>query len=401
VSRLAVVRGEVPRAGAGPAGGAAAAGPAAPAEASTAERLPQGALPIDDYARLAPDELDRRIAAARAALGSDLLILCHHYQQDDVHKFADLTGDSFRLARLAAERPDARWIVFCGVHFMAESADVLTGPDQTVLLPDLAAGCSMADMADLASVETAWAELEELGLAADVMPVTYMNSAAALKAFCGERGGIVCTSTNAEAVLRWSFARKSRVLFFPDQHLGRNTGRRMGIPLERMALWDPELEWGGNDPEAVRQARLLLWKGHCSVHQIFQPQHVDWWRAEKPGVRILVHPECRMDVVDGADLVGSTEFIIRTVEQAEPGSIWAVGTEVHLVNRLRDRHPDREVHFLSPTVCLCSTMYRIDPQHLCWTLENLRAGHVVNPIRVPEETAAWARVALRRMLEVR
>jgi quinolinate synthase len=234
-----------------------------------------------------------------------------------------------------------------------------------------------------------------------VLPVTYMNSAANLKAFCGERGGIVCTSTNADAVLRWSFERKGKVLFFPDQHLGRNTGKKMGIPLSEMALWDSEQEYGGNVPESVAGARLLLWKGHCSVHQIFQPQHVDWWRAEQPGIRILVHPECRMEVVDKADLVGSTEFIVRTVSEAEPGSKWAVGTEVHLVSRLASTFPDRQVHFLSPTVCMCSTMYRIDPEHLCWALENLREGSVVNRISVPEETARWARVALQRMLEVR
>ncbi|HEY7461758.1 MAG TPA: quinolinate synthase NadA [Gemmatimonadota bacterium] len=358
-------------------------------------------MPFSGYEGLTPEELDARIAAARTALGDELLILCHHYQQDDIYKFADLTGDSFRLARFAAERTDARWIVFCGVHFMAESADILTGPDQIVILPDMAAGCSMADMADLSSVETAWNELRELGLADDVMPVTYMNSAANLKAFCGERGGIVCTSSNADAVLRWSFERKGKVLFFPDQHLGRNTGKKMGIPLAEMALWDPEQEYGGSSPGSLAKARLLLWKGHCSVHQIFQPQHVDWWRAEQPGIRILVHPECRMEVVDKADLVGSTEYIVRTVSEAEPGSKWAVGTEVHLVSRLASNFPDRQVHFLSPTVCMCSTMYRIDPEHLCWALENLREGSVVNRISVPEETARWARVALQRMLEVR
>jgi quinolinate synthase len=360
-----------------------------------------GVLPFSGYEGLSPEELDARIAVAKAALGDELLILCHHYQQEDVYRFADLTGDSFRLARLAAERTDARWIVFCGVHFMAESADILTKPEQIVILPDMAAGCSMADMADLSSVETAWNELGELGLADDVMPVTYMNSAANLKAFCGERGGIVCTSSNADAVLRWSFERKRKVLFFPDQHLGRNTGKKMGIPLTEMALWDPEEEYGGNAPESLEGARLLLWKGHCSVHQIFQPQHVDWWRAEHPGIRILVHPECRMEVVDKADLVGSTEYIVRTVSDAEPGSDWAVGTEVHLVSRLASTLPDRQVHFLSPTVCMCSTMYRIDPEHLCWALENLREGSIVNRISVPEETARWARVALQRMLEVR
>jgi quinolinate synthase len=389
----------------GAAAGTAAVAPAHPglrlAPVVTPPHDRGGVLPFTGYEGLAPEELDARIAAAKAALGSDLLILCHHYQQDDVYRFADLTGDSFRLARLAAERTDARWIVFCGVHFMAESADILTGPEQIVILPDMAAGCSMADMADLSSVETAWNELRELGLADDVMPVTYMNSAANLKAFCGERGGIVCTSSNADAVLRWSFERKRKVLFFPDQHLGRNTGKKMGIPLSEMALWDPEEEYGGNPPETLASARLLLWKGHCSVHQIFQPQHVDWWRAEQPGIRILVHPECRMEVVDKADLVGSTEYIVRTVSEAEPGSKWAVGTEVHLVSRLASTFPDRQVHFLSPTVCMCSTMYRIDPEHLCWALANLREGSVVNRISVPEETARWARVALQRMLEVR
>ena len=372
----------------------------APTRGSGLEVAERAKLPFSDYERLSPEELDARIAAVKSELGSDLLVLCHHYQQDDVYKFADLTGDSFRLARLAAEHAGARFIVFCGVHFMAESADILTGPEQVVILPDLAAGCSMADMADLSQVEVAWSELEELGLAGEVMPVTYMNSAASLKAFCGERGGIVCTSSNADAVLRWSFERKGKVLFFPDQHLGRNTGKRMGIPLEEMALWDPEEEYGGSSAATLERARLLLWKGHCSVHQIFQPQHVDTFRSNVPGIRILVHPECNMEVVDKADLVGSTEFIIRSVTEAPAGSKWAVGTEVHLVNRLRDTLPDREVHFLSPTVCMCSTMYRIDPEHLLWALENLREGSVVNRVRVPEATARWARVALQRMLEV-
>ncbi|GIW88812.1 MAG: quinolinate synthase A [Isosphaeraceae bacterium] len=358
-------------------------------------------LPFETYRTLDPAELDARIRAVKQAMGPELLILGHHYQQDEVIQFADLRGDSYKLAQQAAASRECRWIVFCGVHFMAETADVLTGPDVRVILPDMAAGCSMADMADIDAVETAWAELGELIDTADVMPVTYINSAADLKAFCGRHGGIVCTSSNARAVLDWSFRQRSRVLFFPDQHLGRNTARAMGVPLDQMPVWDPKLPMGGNPAEAIERSRVILWRGHCSVHQMFRPEHVAQFRAKYPGIKILVHPECTMKVVDAADLVGSTEFIIRTIEQAPPGSLWAVGTELHLVNRLAQEHPDKTVMFLSPMVCMCATMYRIDRPHLAWALENLARGTPVNVITVPAETARWARVALERMLEVR
>ncbi|HEX8201225.1 MAG TPA: quinolinate synthase NadA [Isosphaeraceae bacterium] len=357
-------------------------------------------LPFEPYRAAATAELEARIAAAKDALGDRLLILGHHYQQDEVIRFADLRGDSYKLARMAAESRTCRWIIFCGVHFMAETADILTAPEVDVILPDLAAGCSMADMADLDAVEAAWADLGEVIDTAELMPVTYINSTAELKAFCGRHGGIVCTSSNARAVLDWAFARRRRVLFFPDQHLGRNTAKAMGIPLDQMALWDPRLPSGGNTAEALRASRVLLWKGHCSVHQMFRPAHVAQFRRQHPGITVLVHPECMMSVVDAADLVGSTEFILKTIAEAPAGSKWAVGTELHLVNRLAAEHPDKEVYFLSPMVCMCATMYRIDLPHLAWTLENLVQGHAVNAIKVPEATAHWARVALQRMLEV-
>ncbi|HEV3163110.1 MAG TPA: quinolinate synthase NadA [Isosphaeraceae bacterium] len=358
-------------------------------------------LPFEPYRSVVPAELEGRIREVKAALGETLLILGHHYQQDEVIQFADLRGDSYRLAKLASESAACRAIVFCGVHFMAETADVLTRPEVNVILPDMSAGCSMADMADLDAVEAAWADLGELIDTADLMPVTYINSTADLKAFCGRHGGIVCTSSNARAVLDWSFAQRKRVLFFPDQHLGRNTARAMGIPLEQIALWDPREPLGGNLPAAIRETRVLLWKGHCSVHQMFKPAHVKQMRAQHPGIQVLVHPECMMSVVDVADLVGSTEFILKTVAKAPAGSKWAVGTELHLVNRLAKEHPDKEVYFLSPMVCMCATMYRIDLPHLAWALENLAQGTPVNIIKVPENTGHWARVALRRMLEVR
>lgn len=360
-----------------------------------------GPIPFTDYARLPADECAARIAAARATLGDRLLILVHHYQRDDVYQFADRTGDSFKLAQQAAES-SATTIVFCGVHFMAESADILTRPEQVVLLPDLSAGCSMADMAGIDQVEECWHALDDaLGSAGGrVTPVTYMNSSAAIKAFCGERGGIVCTSSNARAVLDWAWARREKVLFLPDQHLGRNTARAMGIPLEGMALWSPRLSDGGVDPEDLERARILLWEGHCSVHAIFRPEHVDRIREARPGVRVLVHPECRMEVVDKADEVGSTETIVRTVEASPPGTEWAIGTEIHLVNRLKVLHPDKGITFLSPTVCMCATMYRIDMPHLAWTLDNLVLGHVVNRIEVDPDTARLARIALDRMLAV-
>jgi quinolinate synthase len=368
------------------------------ATVSNTEILP---LPFGPYREIAASELGERIHTVKADLDQELLILGHHYQQDEVIAFADLRGDSFKLAQSAAESRRCRWIVFCGVHFMAETADVLTDPEVAVVLPDMAAGCSMADMADLDAVEAAWSDLRDVIDTGDIMPVTYINSAADLKAFCGRHGGIVCTSSNARAVLDWSLNQRSRVLFFPDQHLGRNTARRMGIPLETMPVWDPRLPMGGNTEKAIRDSRVLLWKGHCSVHQMFRPSHIDQVRGQHPGIKILVHPECMMPVVDAADLVGSTEFIIRTVAESPSGSCWAVGTELHLVNRLAQEHPDKTVMFLSPMVCMCATMYRIDVPHLAWALENIARGTPVNLIKVPDETAFWARVALERMLEVR
>ncbi len=357
-------------------------------------------LPFEPYRDRSDDELRTRIREIKEELGDALLILGHHYQQDEVIQFADLRGDSYKLSQLAAQSQSCRSIVFCGVHFMAETADVLSRDEVAVYLPDLAAGCSMADMADLESVEAAWQDLSELIDTEDITPVTYINSSADLKAFCGRHGGIVCTSSNARAVLDWAFARRGRVLFFPDQHLGRNTARKMGVPLEQMPVWDPRLPLGGNTADAIRSSRVLLWRGHCSVHQMFRPEHVAQFRQRFPGSRILVHPECTMKVVDAADLVGSTEFIIKTVEQAPAGSIWGIGTELHLVNRLAHEHPDQAIHFLSPMVCMCATMYRIDLPHLAWCLENLARNTPVNRIRVDPETAHWSRVALQRMLEV-
>jgi quinolinate synthase len=357
-------------------------------------------LPFEPYRSVEAAELESRILAAKAELGSSLVILGHHYQQDEVIQFADFRGDSYKLSQQAAESSEARWIVFCGVHFMAETADILTRPEVGVVLPDMAAGCSMADMADLDSVEAAWADLAEVVDVDDITPVTYINSAADLKGFCGRHGGIVCTSSNARAVLEWSFTRRSRVLFFPDQHLGRNTARAMEVPLDSMPVWDPRLPLGGNSEEALKNSRVLLWKGHCSVHQMFKPAHVAQFRKQYPGIKVLVHPECMMSVVDAADLVGSTEFILETINKAPAGSQWAVGTELHLVNRLAQENPDKLVKFLSPMVCMCSTMFRIDLPHLAWSLENLVQGTPVNVVKVPDETAEWGRVALGRMLEV-
>lgn len=367
---------------------------------ATLTRAETQPLPFDPYRTIESAELEARIRAVKSQLGDKLLILGHHYQQDEVIAFADLRGDSYKLAQMAAQSTTCRWIVFCGVHFMAETADVLTRDEVDVILPDLGAGCSMADMADLDSVEAAWSDLGEWVDTNDIMPVTYINSAADLKAFCGRHGGIVCTSSNARAVLEWSFARRKRILFFPDQHLGRNTARRMGIPLEEMSVWDPRLPMGGNNEAAVKSSRVLLWKGHCSVHQMFKPAHVAQMRERHPGIKVLVHPECMMSVVDAADLVGSTEFILKTVAEAPAGSTWAVGTELHLVNRLAKEHPDKTILFLSPMVCMCATMYRIDLPHLAWALENLMHGTPVNVIKVPDETAQWAKTALTRMLEV-
>ncbi len=358
-------------------------------------------LGFDPYRDSSESELGERILKVKRRLGDSLLILGHHYQQDEVIRYADLRGDSYKLSQLAAESRSCRAIVYCGVHFMAETADILSRDEVAVYLPDLSAGCSMADMADLESVEAAWDDLSEWIDTDDVTPVTYINSSADLKAFCGRHGGIVCTSSNARAVLEWSFARRRRVLFFPDQHLGRNTARAMGVALEQMPVWDPRQPLGGNTPERITASRVLLWRGHCSVHQMFKPEHVGLFRRRFPGSRILVHPECMMQVVNTADLVGSTEFIIKTIEQAPMGSSWGIGTELHLVNRLAQEHPDKTIHFLSPMVCMCATMYRIDLPHLAWCLENLARGTPVNRIQVGSETAEWGRKALERMLEVK
>ena len=339
-----------------------------------------------------------RTLAAKAALGSQLVVLGHHYQRDPVIRFADHTGDSFGLSRHAAESRDARWVVFCGVHFMAETADILTGEGVTVLLPDLKAGCSMADMADIDQVENCWDEYAAV-TRSRLVPITYMNSSAAIKAFTGDHGGLVCTSSNAERAMRWAFERGQAVLFLPDEHLGRNTAFfRLGIPRSDMILWDPHQPLGGNTPDAVRAARVLLWDGHCSVHGNFQPQHVDAARARDPDVRILVHPECTFEVVEKADLVGSTDFILKTIAAAPAGSSWAIGTEHNLVARVAAAHPDKSIHTLSPFACQCATMYRIDPIDLMRTLEGIPHGELRFPIRVPATVAASARVALERML---
>jgi len=351
------------------------------------------------YVELSEQELDERIATAKAQLGSRLVILGHHYQRDEVIKFSDFRGDSLKLSRLAAGRPEAEYIVFCGVHFMAESADILSADHQLVILPDLNAGCSMADMADLEQVEVCWEELTG-ACGEKIVPVTYINSTAAIKAFVGRNGGAVCTSSNAPKVVEWALGRSEKALFLPDEHLGRNTAFRLGIPLEQMALWDPRQDAGGLSDEHIRQARIFLWKGHCSVHQRFRPEHVDRVRKTHPGIHVIAHPECSWEVCQSADEVGSTEYIIKRVVESPPGSQWAVGTEIHMINRLAKEHPDRVVISLDDCVCMCSTMYRISPQHLCWVLENLVAGQVVNRISVDEETKRWARLALERMLEI-
>jgi quinolinate synthase len=350
------------------------------------------------YLRLDDAELDRRITAAKAALGSRLFILGHHYQRDEVIRFADVTGDSLKLSQQAAQQSAAEFIVFCGVHFMAESADILSAPHQRVMLPDLAAGCSMADMAAIDQLENAWEELRLIG-ATGVVPITYINSTAAIKGFCGEHGGTVCTSSNAAKVLRWAWTRGRQVMMLPDQHLGRNTAYAMGVPLDEMVLWDSEQPAGGVDPDALRAARLILWKGHCSVHTRFSVRQIEVFRREHPTGRVIVHPECTFDVVQAADLSGSTEAIIRTVTGSPEGSIWAVGTEVHLVSRLaRTLAPARTVMTLDALGCLCSTMFRVSPNHLLWVLEGLVDDEIRNQIAVPEPTKTWARVALDRML---
>jgi len=370
------------------------------------------AFEIEPYKSLENEELTARIEKVREELGPRLLILGHHYQQDEVVALSDLRGDSYQLSEQAAADTRCESIVFCGVHFMAETADVLAnrperlaereGRRVTVVLPDMGAGCSLADMAEIDQVEDCWEQLGEVIDTDDLMPITYVNSAASLKAFCGRHGGIVCTSANAAGALKWAFARRGRVLFFPDQHLGRNTARAMGIPLEEMCVWNPrDHDLGGNREEDLRRSRVILWRGHCSVHQMFSAQHVEQFRERYPGIKILVHPECMMEVVDQADEVGSTGKIIRAVRGAPPGTRWAVGTELHLVQRLKHEHPEQEIHFLSPLVCMCATMYRIDLAHLCWSLENLAAGTPVNVIEVEPETARWALEALKRMLEVK
>jgi quinolinate synthase len=352
------------------------------------------------YLGLSDEELDRRIIAAKAALGSRLVVLGHHYQRDEVIKFADYIGDSFRLSGEVAKRPEAEFIVFCGVHFMAESADVLSLPHQKVILPDLAAGCSMADMAAIDQLETCWEEMAVMGITG-VVPVTYINSSAAIKAFVGERGGIVCTSSNAAATIRWAFERGEHVLFLPDQHLGRNTAYKMGIPLDRMVVWNPHELGGELSPEELQSARMILWKGHCSVHERFTAAQIARVRQQHPGVRVIVHPEVPWDVVQAADDSGSTEYIIRQVSESAPGSIWAVGTELHLVNRLAQQmQPDKTVMSLDPIGCLCSTMFRVSPNHLLWVLEGLLDGHVHNRIAVPDEQKHWTKTALDRMLSV-
>ncbi len=358
-------------------------------------------LAFDDFNALSDHDASERVRAARARLGPKAVLLCHHYQRADIYRHADITGDSLKLSRLASQS-DADFIVFCGVHFMAEVADILSRPEQISILPDLAAGCSMADMASLAKVERAWRELSSL-LKPDekITPVTYINSAADLKAFCGEHGGIVCTSSNAPKILEWSFARREKVLFFPDQHLGRWSGYKMGIPLDEMVIWNPDLDMGGLSAEQIAKAKIILWHGYCSVHQMFQPAHIAKFREQYPAGKVISHPECSFEVCQQSDAIGSTETIIRTVKESAPGTRWLVGTELNLVERLAEevKHENKIVQFMATTLCMCSTMQRIDPQHLAWTLENLAEGQVVNRITVPEHEAKLAKIALQRMLD--
>ncbi len=363
-------------------------------------RTPPLQTPLpDQYWQLTDAELADRIGAARSALGPSAVILGHHYQRDEIVRFADFLGDSFKLSMQAASRRDARFIVFCGVHFMAESADILSGADQQVILPNLEAGCSMADMADLDAVTECYQSIEDV-CGPSVLPVTYVNSSADLKAFCGQHGGAVCTSSNAGAILSWALERSDRVLFFPDQHLGRNTARQLGIEPDRTIVWDRARPLGGNDPAALRRARLILWNGHCSVHMRFTTSQIARAREHYPDINVIVHPECRAEVVLAADAVGSTELIVKRIAESPPGSQWAVGTEINLVNRVAKEHPDKLVFCLDPVVCPCATMYRIHPAYLLWSLESLLAGEVVNRIAVAPEVAHWAREALTRMLEI-
>ncbi len=355
---------------------------------------------LEDFVVMSDAEVADVIEAAREALGPRVVILGHHYQRDDVVRHADLTGDSYQLSVMASQT-DADYIVFCGVHFMAESADVLGKPSQRVILPDIGAGCSMADMASIDQVEDAWEQLGEIGvLDQKVAPITYMNSTAAIKAFCGRHEGVVCTSSNAVPLFDIYLKEFDKMFFFPDQHLGRNTGAKFGIPLDKMALWNPHQELGGNTPEQLRNAKLILWRGHCSVHGRFKDWHVDKIRDEVPGVQVLVHPECTREVVEKSDLDGSTSFIIKTVENSSVGSKWAIGTEVNLVNRIATRFPDKQIHLLAPDLCMCATMYRIAPQNLAWALDNLANGIVVNEILVDDETKHYARIALDRMISM-
>jgi quinolinate synthase len=377
--------------------------------ASMADPIPasaprQGELP-EEYRTATADELHDRILAAKATLGDRVVTLGHFYQRDEVVQYADFVGDSFQLANAAKARPEAEAIVFCGVHFMAETADLLSRPEQAVILPNLAAGCSMADMADIDSVSECWEQLEELyGTEPDadgrvpVIPVTYMNSSAALKGFCGEHGGIVCTSSNADTVLKWAFERGQRVLFFPDQHLGRNTAKAMGVPLEQMPLWNPRKALGGNDVSTMQDARVILWHGFCSVHKRFTVGQIEAARAQYPDVRVIVHPECPMPVVDAADEYGSTDYIVKAIAAAPAGSTFAIGTEINLVQRLAAAYPQHTIFCLDSVVCPCSTMYRIHPGYLAWVLEGLVRGEIHNRITVPAEVADPARVALERML---
>lgn len=355
---------------------------------------------LEEFLVMEDAEVAATIEAAREALGKRVVILGHHYQRDDVIRHADLTGDSYQLSVMAS-RTDAEYIVFCGVHFMAESADILGKPRQRVILPDMGAGCSMADMASIDQVEDAWEQLREIGvLSQRVAPITYMNSTAAIKAFCGRNGGVVCTSSNAIPLFDQYLKEYDKMFFFPDQHLGRNTGSKFGIPLDKMVLWNPHEELGGNTEEDLLNAKLILWRGHCSVHGRFKPWHVEKIRKDVPGVQVLVHPECMKEVVDASDLDGSTSFIIKTVENAPAGSKWAIGTEVNLVNRLQQRFPDKEIHLLAPDLCMCATMYRIAPQNLAWAMANLAEGVVVNEITVDDETKHFANIALERMISM-
>jgi quinolinate synthase len=356
-------------------------------------------------------ELRQRISDAKQKLGKRVAILGHHYQQDGVMDFADFAGDSFELSRKAADQKDVEFVIFCGVHFMAESADILTDPSVRVILPDLGAGCSMADMASLDQTHECWEQLAETCPDQLIVPITYMNSSAAIKAFVGEHGGAVCTSSNCRNVLEWAVkgganenvppGKMVKILFFPDQHLGRNTASAMGYPLDQMVVWDARQELGGNDTTRLEKADFVLWKGHCSVHALFRPEHVDQVRQKYPGMKVIVHPECTWEVVQKSDLAGSTAYIVKTVKSAPPGSQWAIGTEVHLINRLKNQHPEQKVIVLSDCQCLCTTMYRIDLPHLCWTLDNLLEGKVVNEIRVDDQTRKWAIVALQRMLAIK